>query len=48
MWEWKEEEERWMCKNVSRKTMCIPNAGWPPSVRLGIPIERLSIPPGIG
>ena len=32
---------RWICKNVSRYTMRVPKA-W----RLGIPRERLSIPPG--
>ena len=36
-----------ICKNVSRKTMRVPNA-WRPIFALGIPTERLSIPPGIG
>ena len=34
-------------QNVSRHTMCVPMLGGP-SLRLGIPTERLSNTPGIG
>ena len=37
----------WTCKNVSRKP-CVSQISGGPSLRLGIPIERLIIPSGIG
>ena len=38
----------WICKKVSRYAMCVPNMLGGPSLQLGIPIERLIIPPGSG
>ena len=38
----------WICKNVSRYTICVSQMLGGPSLRLGTPKERLSIPSGIG
>ena len=46
IWCWR--RRCWICKNVSRYTMCVPNT-WRPIAAAGqIPRERLSIPPGSG
>ena len=39
---------RWICKNVSRYTMCVSQMLGGPSLRLSIPLECLNIPSGIG
>ena len=39
---------RWICKNVSRKTMCVSQMLGGPSLRLGVTKECLNIPSGIG
>ena len=38
----------WICKKTSPDIPCVSQMLGGPSLRLGIPIERLSIPPGIG